>query len=114
MKYKKVSLKELNFRTHPHLKNIVEYWRTEDDIYEVLVDYPDKYTHLRIYRVDGRPIHNYMDLFNIKNDILGREIEAIEIYPKLSNFKDGSNTYHIWAWKELQIPNLLDLYTYNC
>ena len=49
----------------------------------------------------------------IKNDLLGKDTIAIEVYPKECDFKDGSNTYHLWTWKDIKVPNLLGLYQYN-
>ena len=48
-----------------------------------------------------------MYLQEIKNDLFGKDVIAIEVYPKQDQFWDGSNTYHIWTWKTLEVPNLM-------
>lgn len=110
MIYKEISISTINPKTHPHLKDVVQIWRTRK--YFIFLDYPKQYTHLRIYRHDKKPIHNFMDLQQIKSDILGKNTIAIEIYPKESDFCNGSNTYHLWTWKEIKVLNLTKFYKY--
>ena len=114
MEYSQYSPTRLNTETHPHLKNVTRCWKTKDGVYNILYARVSNYEHLRIRRIDDQPIHSYMDLQEIKNDILGEDTVAIEIYPKQTDFKNGSNTYHIWACPDFQdnIPNLEQLYDY--
>jgi hypothetical protein len=106
----------IDTKKYPHLKHVTKEWVTSDGVYRVLFDQVSGWDHLRVHRIDGLPIHNYMDLQKIKNLIFGENISAIEVYPKQSDFKDGSSTYHLWTRKNLheEIPNLLKLYEYNC
>lgn len=96
---------------HPHL-NTVQKAYIVDDIYRVYIAQTEKYTHLRIRRLDDKPIHCFSDFQNIKNKFLGEETEAIEIYPKVSNYVNNSNTYHLFSWQGMEVPNLKQLYTY--
>ena len=113
---------------YPHLKGLLRAWFVskatsydEVDIeiqydYLVLYDEPTpNFRHFRIIGRDKKPIHNWMDMQEIKNVIWGEEVVAIEVFPAHSQFKDGSNTYHLWTWDGLkeQVPNLLKLYTYS-
>ena len=34
----------------------------------------------------------------IKNDICGREREAVELYPSMSRIVDAANQYHLWVF----------------
>ena len=53
---------------------------------------------LRIYRHDGGRLQSHwQDLQKIKNELVGDEFEAVEIYPKESRLKDGENSYHLWV-----------------
>lgn len=113
MKYKRFSPSTININTHPHLKYVSKCWQTMDGKYDILYDKVDGYTHLRIQRIDNKPIHNYMDLQEIKNDLLGNDVIAIEIYPAQKDFKNCSNTYHIWTWKGIEAPNLSKIYKYK-
>lgn len=101
MEYLKLT-PQINKKTHPHLKQVTKSWHTFDGKYYILYDEPNGYKHLRIIRVDGQPIHNF-----------GEDIIAVEVYPKKADFKNGSNTYHLWTWDEIKVPNLIEIYQYN-
>ena len=110
MKYKKIGLP--NIKTHPHLKDVIKSYNV-DEVYIVYYSKIDKYIHLRIRRIDDKPVINYMDIQQIKDDLLGKNVEAIQVFPKRNDFIDNSNTYHIWTWKGIKIPNLKKLYEYK-
>lgn len=61
---------------------------------------------LSIKRRDKEPIHDWRDLQRIKNEIIGTEHEAVELYPAESRLVDTANQYHLWvlAEKELKFP----------
>ena len=54
---------------------------------------------LSIKRIDKEPIdeNHWRELQRIKNEVLGPEWEAVEIYPAESRMVDTSNQYHCWA-----------------
>jgi hypothetical protein len=54
--------------------------------------------HLSIKRRDKLHIHDWRDLQRIKNELVGPEHEAIEIYPAESRLVDTSNQYHLWCF----------------
>lgn len=56
--------------------------------------------HLSIKRIDKEPIHDWRDLQEIKNMIVGEEHEAVELYPRESRVVDTVNQYHLWVVKE--------------
>lgn len=56
--------------------------------------------HLSIKRRDKEPIHDWRDLQEIKNQLVGPECEAIEIYPAESRLVDTSNQYHLWVFAD--------------
>jgi hypothetical protein len=112
MQYERFCPSTLNMGTHPHLRFVTKCWQTTDGKYDILFDEVNGYKHLRVKRIDDQPIHNYMDLQEIKNDLLGEDVVAVEIYPKKSDFKNDSNTYHIWTWAKLEVPNLAEMYEY--
>ena len=53
---------------------------------------------LSIKRLDKEPIHDWRDLQQIKNEVVGEEAEAIEIYPAESRKMDVANQYHLFAF----------------
>jgi len=58
---------------------------------------------LSIKRLDKEPIHDWRDLQRIKNEVVGEEAEAIEIYPAESRKMDVANQYHLFVFQG-QIP----------
>lgn len=36
----------------------------------------------------------------IKNDLLGREVEAVEVYPAADDVVDEANLRHLWEWPQ--------------
>lgn len=83
-----------------------ELW--ENDKYVVLVDkhpphgFAMDVWHLSIRRQDRAPIHDWRDLQKIKNEIVGEQVEAIEIYPAEDRLVDTANQYHLWAFPQGQ------------
>jgi hypothetical protein len=57
-----------------------------------------KLIHLSIKRNDKAPIMNWRDLQKIKNDLVGPECEAVQIFPAESRMVDTSNQYHLWCF----------------
>ena len=55
---------------------------------------------LCIRRRDSEPIHDWRHLQQIKNDLCGKEREALEIYPAESRLVDTANQYHLWVLPE--------------
>jgi hypothetical protein len=52
---------------------------------------------LSIKRIDRQPIRDWRELQQIKNELVGPECEAIELYPAESRLTDSANQYHLWA-----------------
>jgi hypothetical protein len=55
------------------------------------------FCHLSIKRNDRDAAHDWRHFQWIKNDVLGPEREAVEIYPAESRLVDGTNQYHLWV-----------------
>lgn len=83
----------------------------QNDLYEVAV-YRDEpapgpngirlpaLVHLSVKRRDKAPVHDWRHLQRIKNELLGPEHEAVELYPAESRLVDAANQYHLWAFDE--------------
>jgi hypothetical protein len=52
---------------------------------------------LAIRREDRRPIIDWRDVQWIKNQILGPEVEAVQLFPAESRLVDTSNQYYLFA-----------------
>jgi hypothetical protein len=68
-----------------------------NDVYQVVVKSAGSMVHLSIKRIDRETIHDWRDLQEIKNQLVGPECEAIELYPAESRRVDSANQYHLWA-----------------
>jgi hypothetical protein len=53
--------------------------------------------HLMISRIDGRALHNWYDAFRIKNELVGTDVTAVEVYPAIEDLVDDKNVYHLWC-----------------
>jgi hypothetical protein len=52
---------------------------------------------LSIRSNDRKAIHDWRHFQRIKNELVGDEREAVEIYPRESQMVDEANTYHLWV-----------------
>jgi hypothetical protein len=59
---------------------------------------------LSFRRLDRQPVgrERFRDFQRIKNELLGVEATAFEIYPAESRLADTSNQYHLWAYDDLR------------
>ena len=55
---------------------------------------------LSVKRLDKEAIHDWRDLQRIKNELVGPENEAFEIYPAESRLVDTANQYHLWCFRD--------------
>lgn len=58
---------------------------------------------LSIKRRDKEVIHDWRELQQIKNELVGEENEAVELYPAESRLVDESNQYHLWVLSDSTI-----------
>jgi hypothetical protein len=63
-----------------------------------------KYFHLSIKTHDRSPRHDWRDLQRIKNELIGSEFYAIEIFPAESRLVDAANQYHLYAFERWVPP----------
>lgn len=71
-----------------------------NDTYQVAVREHEHVVHLSIKRTDRKPCHDWRDLQEIKNQIVGRECEGVELYPAESRLVDSANQFHLWCVKD--------------
>ena len=81
----------------------------ENDRYQVIArEYHDgpfgPYVHLTIRSADGSARHDWRDFQRIKNELVGPETEAVELYPAESRLVDTANHYHLWVFREFRFP----------
>lgn len=63
-----------------------------------------QWIHLSIKDHDRSARHDWRDLQRIKNELVGPECDAIEIYPAESRLVDAANQYHLFVFLEAKIP----------
>ena len=80
--------------------------RYVNDKYRVTVDNRNDVVHLSISRVDGSSTHDWRELQEIKNQLVGQDCEGLELYPAESRKVDLANQTHLWVLKdpELRLP----------
>lgn len=80
-----------------------------NDTYQVLVreaqtpEWGSEMFWLSIKRIDKEPIHDWRDLQEIKNMLVGEENEAVELFPAESRRVDTANQYHLWVLKDFKV-----------
>lgn len=52
---------------------------------------------LSIRRIDRKPIHDWRHLQQIKTDIYGPSVEAVELYPNEKRVVDTANSFHLFV-----------------
>lgn len=70
------------------------------DVHALLSKPFGKVIWLSIKRNDRSPVHDWRDFQRIKNELVGPEFEAIELYPAESRLVDSANQYHLWVLVE--------------
>lgn len=53
--------------------------------------------HLSIKRRDKKALPDWRDFQAIKNQLIGPECEAVELFPAESRLVDTANQYHLWG-----------------
>jgi hypothetical protein len=53
--------------------------------------------YLSIRSNDRHWRHDWRHLQRIKNELLGTDVEAVELYPAVSRLVDDANQWHLWA-----------------
>lgn len=69
----------------------------QNDTYVVDVFRDGDFIHLDIRRHDQQPCTSWSDMQEIKNQIVGPEHEAIELFPAESRLVDMANQYHLYV-----------------
>lgn len=88
------------------MKHLINCRSISDQTIHVIIveDQPTvfgKVTLLSIYKRDGTEIRENWDyLQNIKNEVFGKNAQAVEVYPKTSKVVNRMNMRHLWILPE--------------
>jgi len=80
-----------------------------NSIYVVLVQTPHDVqpfgavVHLAITTHDQQPRHDWREMQRIKNEIVGEDVEAVELYPSENRLVDNSNWFHLFCFPRLHM-----------
>ena len=74
----------------------------QNDIYHVEVKHAPPFIHLDIRRRDGKTCNEWQDFQRIKNELVGPEHEALQLFPAESRLVDTGNEYHLWVCADIQ------------
>ncbi len=87
-----------DFTAMPHLSSVTAAYEV-NDTYKVLIARSGIITHVRIRRKDDQPITNYQIFQEIKNKFIGEEKEAVQVFPKKSNYIDNYSLGMIFGYQ---------------
>ncbi|MCR9209034.1 MAG: hypothetical protein NXI28_12445 [bacterium] len=65
--------------------------------YCVAVRKADGVIRLAITNLDHSAKHDWRDFQRIKNELIGPDAEAVELYPSEDRLIDTTNTFHLWS-----------------
>jgi len=69
----------------------------QNDVYRVEMKNAPPFIHLDIRRKDGKTCNEWHDFQRIKNELIGPEYEALQLFPAESRLVDTGNEYHLWV-----------------
>jgi hypothetical protein len=81
-----------------------------NSVYQVSVWYDPpvepfgRVVHLSFKTHDRQARHDWREMQRIKNELVGEETEAIELFPAESRVMDTSNQYHLYCFPDFKIP----------
>jgi len=79
----------------------IGYFDSFKEVYNGVTD--NEIIWISYHRRDRQPVHDWRDIQNIKNDIAGKDWEAVEVFPSESRLVDTSNEYHLFALKTIPL-----------
>jgi hypothetical protein len=106
-------ISEDDIARYPHYRYAERCWVTDDGLFEILLNKVGELQHLKIHRIDDSKIDDFYIFQEIKNLVFGEDIVAVQVFLKQCDLKDGSNTYHLWTWEYITVPNLALIEKYH-
>ena len=79
--------------------SIVEGWRT-NHLAVWIGPEPSTWgdvVHMWVRRHDGSPIRSWALMQELKNELVGEDRVAVEVYPAAADVVDDANMYHLWV-----------------
>ena len=92
--------KQADLKIECWINDIYEVWVYRKKNADFLVHnpmYKGKCTYISIKRKDKKALHDWRHFQQIKNELVGKEVEGIEMYPAESRLHDTANQFHIFC-----------------
>lgn len=90
--------RDFNWRPPPPLTEHGGHMCFVNSRYAVIVVLlPAGWIQLEVVSRDGLPVRRWRDLQRIKNELVGPEREAVEVFPAESRLHDPGNAYDLWV-----------------
>ena len=58
-----------------------------------------RFNHVSFKSIDRTARHDWRDIQRMKNELLGEDVEALEVYPAEDRLHDTCNQFHIYAFE---------------
>jgi hypothetical protein len=71
-----------------------------NNLYQVSIKKVSPFIRLSILRHDLQPCKDWKHFQQIKNELVGPDYEAVELFPSENRLIDTSNEYHLWVHSE--------------
>lgn len=90
---------EMHRREWAHVDGGVDVDVWSNDVYSIVavVGRASGQAYLSIKRHDRHVVRDWRHLQQIKNEVMGPESEAVELFPAESRIVDEANQYHLWC-----------------
>ena len=98
------TLQEKLFWIEDRVRESTTWIRFQNNLYAVLIEGTSPLIHACIRRHDGRPCTDWNHLQQIKNELIGPEHEAVELFPAESRLINVTNEFHLWVHPKLGLP----------
>ena len=75
----------------------------QNDIYRVEMTREAALIHLEIRRRDGKKCVQWYDIQRIKNELVGPQNEAVQLFPAESRVRETESGYHLWVYPDANL-----------
>ncbi|MFA4971545.1 MAG: hypothetical protein WC683_02950 [bacterium] len=84
---------------YPSLRNVEAVFKNNVYVVQIVYHVTEWGTveRLMIRRNDEAPVRSWQELQRVKNEIVGEDRVAIEVFPAQAELVDHANLYHLWV-----------------
>lgn len=93
------AMDEVIDRGIPMPRGLHRVWKNNVYVVQAFLK-PEGITLLMVRRNDAEPIRSWSDMQRIKNELMGIDRVAVEVYPRERDVVDEAHMYHLWVYPE--------------